>query len=83
MLSDDSFIALAMGGVFVVVGIALFVWGKIGERKYYDPSVGMDVAGYLEHDIESWFESLKVGGAIAIAVGLFLLIIGGVLLLLG
>ena len=83
MISSDSFIALAMGGGFVVVGIVLFVWGKIGERKYYDPSVGMDVTGYLEHDIEPWFESLKVGGAIASAVGLFLLITGGVLLLLG
>ncbi len=83
MLSSDSFIALVMGGVFVVVGIALFVWGKIGERKYYDLSVGMDVTDYLEHGIEPWFESLKMGGAIAIAVGLFLLVIGSVLLLLG
>ena len=72
-----------MGVGFVVVGIVLFVWGKIGERKFSDPSVGMDVVGYMEHDIESWFESLMVGGTISSAVGLFVLIIGGVLLLLG
>ena len=71
-----------MGAGFVVVGIVLFVWGKIGERKFYDLSVGMDVMGYMEHDIEPWFESLKMGGAISSAVGLFLLIIGGVLLFL-
>ncbi|MFC1980333.1 hypothetical protein ACFLVS_05785 [Chloroflexota bacterium] len=83
MFSQDRLIMMAMGGLLVVVGIALFVWGKSGEKRYYDPSAGMDVTGFLENEIEPRLESLKVGGRIAIAVGSFLLVMGGVLLLLG
>jgi len=81
MLHRDFFIMMAMGGVFLVLGIASFVRGKSSEKHHYEPSPGTDAKGYLESDVEPRSESFKVGGWISIAVGLLLLVMGGVLLL--
>jgi len=82
MLHHDCFIMMGMGGLFVILGIVSVVMGKRGE-KHYDTSAGMDVREFMESGVEAGSESLKVGGWIAIAVGLLLIVMGGAFLLWG
>ena len=77
---------LAAGGIFLLLGIGAYVWGWSEERRYYEsmPARRFDVREYLERSPfrpEPW--SLKVGGRIAIAIGLILLLAGGALWLWG
>ena len=76
MLQADWLMLVGMGGLFVVLGVALVVRGKSGEKGHHDLSAGMDVKDYLGQEVQPRFESLKVGGWIAIAVGLFMLAMG-------
>ncbi len=85
MFEHDWLIVMGMGGVFILLGLATFFWGKGEEKSYYDSISGRtDVREYLEH----WPhrpepEALKIGGWIAISIGLLMLAIGGLLWLLG
>lgn len=83
MPQADWLMPLAMGGLFVVLGIALVVRGNSGEKGHQDLSAGMDVKEYLGQEVQPKFESLKVGGWIAIAVGLLMLAMGGAFWLWG
>ncbi len=70
---------LIMGGAFIVVGLILFLWGKREESKYYDTiSHRYDVREYLER-VPKRPESaaLRIGGKIAIIVGIVMLALGG------
>jgi hypothetical protein len=75
---------MGIGGFFLLLGIAAIIWDRREARGYYDnTSTHNDVREYLEH----WpprpaLGALKIGGWIAIAIGLLLLIIGGALLAL-
>ncbi len=74
----DWLILMGLGGLFLIVGIALVVGGKRAESSYYgSPSTRLDVKEYLGSDPNPGFESLKVGGWLAIAVGLVMLALGG------
>ena len=85
MLERDWLIVMGMGGVFILLGLATLLWGKGEEKSYYDSISGRaDVREYLEH----WPhrpepEALKIGGWIAISIGLLMLGMGGSLLLWG
>jgi len=85
MPQKDWLILMAMGGAFIILGLVTFLWGKSEERKYYESLASRtDVREYLEH----WPSrpepgALKIGGWIAIAVGVLMLAVGGVFLLLG
>jgi len=78
-------IPLVMGGVFILFGLATIFWGRKEEKSYYDSlSTRTDVREYLEH----WPPhpepgALKMGGWIAIIVGVFMLALGGAFLLWG
>ena len=79
----DWFILMGMGGLFILLGIAAIIWGRSEEKSYYDSlSTRPDVREFLEH----WPQrpqpvALKIGGWIAVAVGLVMLAIGGVVFL--
>ena len=83
MLHHDSLILMGMGGLFIILGLASVFWGKSEEKSYYDSiSTRTDVREFLEH----WPQrpepgALKIGGWIAIAVGLLMLAMGGAFLL--
>ncbi len=83
MFEHDWLIVMGMGGVFILLGLATIRWGKGEEKSYYDSiSTRPDVREYLEHrPTRSEPEALKIGGWIAISVGLLMLAIGGLLLL--
>ncbi len=85
MLQQGYFIMMGVGGVFVILGIASFFWGKREDEGYYDSlATRMDVREYLEHSPQRrGIGSLKIGGWLAISVGLLLIVMGGAFLLRG
>ena len=74
----DYFILMGMGGLFILLGLITILWGRREEKEYYNSlSTRTDVREYLEH----WPQrpepgSLKIGGWIAIAIGLLMLAMG-------
>jgi len=82
---NDFWILMGIGGLFALLGLAAIIWGKIEEKSYYDSlSSRTDLREYLEH----WPQrpepgALKVGGWIAVAIGLLMLALGGGLWLWG
>ena len=85
MLHRDFLIMMSMGGLFVILGLCAVIWGKSEEKGYYDSlATRTDVREFLEHAPERpSLGAFKVGGWIAIAVGLLVLVIGGVYFLRG
>ena len=81
----DHFILMAMGGLFILLGIASMFWGKGEEKSYYNSiSTRHDAREFLEHDPERPEPgALKIGGWIAMAIGLLMLAMGGAFLLWG
>ena len=85
MLERDWLIVMGMGGVFILLGLATVLWGRDEEKSYYDSiSARHDVREYVEHKPERPEPgALKIGGWLAISIGLLMLAIGGLLLLWG
>lgn len=73
-----------MGGCFAVIGIIFYVWGKYEEERYYNNIVHRtDVREYMEHmPFRPEPGALRIGGTIAITLGVLMLIAATVLLLL-
>ena len=71
---------LIIGGVFVIVGLVLYFWGRREENKYYNSiSHRYDVREYLERfPKRPEPAALRIGGKIAIAVGIVMLVLGGI-----
>jgi hypothetical protein len=67
-----------MGGLFVLLGLGAYVWGRVEEKRYLNSlSSRSDVREYLEH----WPQrpepgALKTGAWIAVTIGLLLLVLG-------
>ncbi len=74
-----------MGGVFILLGIITFFRGKREEKSYYNAIASRhDVREFLEHKPERPEPgALKIGGWIAMAIGLLMLVMGGAFLLWG
>lgn len=79
ILHEDWFILTAIGVFFILFGLAMSFWGRREETGYYDSlSTRFDVREYLEHSPERPEPgALKIGGWVAIAVGVVLLALGG------
>ena len=79
MPQHDWLALMGMGGLFILLGLGAIVWGRREEKRYYDSiSSRRDTREFLEH----WPErpepgALKIGGRIAIAVGLLTIVMGG------
>ncbi len=79
MPEHDWFVLVAMGGLFILLGLVGIIWGRSEEKHYYDSlSSHTDARELLEH----WPErpqpgALKIGGWIAITIGLLMIIMGG------
>ncbi len=82
MSHGDWFILMGMGGVFILLGIIAFFRGKREEKSYYNAiSTRFDVREFLEHAPRRPEPgALKIGGWIAMAVGLILIVMGGAFL---
>ena len=85
MSHGDCFILMGMGGVFILLGIIAFFRGKREEKSYYNSIASRhDVREFLEHKPERPEPgALKIGGWIAMAIGLIMVVISGAFLLWG
>ena len=85
VLERDWLIVMGMGGVFILLGLAAVFWGKGEEKSWYNSiSSRPDVREFVEHSPQRPEpEALKIGGWIAIGIGLLMLAVGGFLWLLG
>lgn len=85
MPEHNYFILMGMGGLFVILGIASIFWGKGEEKSYYDAiSTRHDAREFLEHQPERPEPgALKIGGRIAIIIGLLMVAMGGAFWLWG
>ena len=85
MPHSEYFILMGMGGLFILLGLAAIIWGKHEEKSYYNSlSTRIDVREYLEHQPEHPEPgALKIGGWIAISIGLLMVAMGGAFWLWG
>jgi len=76
---------IGMGVLFLLLGLGSFIWGKREEKSYYNSiSTHPDVREFLEHEPERPEPgALKIGGWIALAIGLLMIVLGGAFLLWG
>jgi len=85
MASQGWLIPAVVGGVFILLGLGSVLWGRREEKKYYDSLTTRDD---LREFVAHWPGrpepgALKVGGWLAVAVGVVIGVIGGVLALVG
>jgi hypothetical protein len=77
MVLRDIIIMFIIGGVFVLLGVIGFFWGRKEEGTYFrNVSERIDVREFLDHlpgRPEPW--SLRIGGKIAIAVGVVVILV--------
>lgn len=79
MTSGEYLIPIGIGGFFAIVGIILIFLGRGEEKNYYDSLASRpDAREFLER----WPErprvgALKIGGWIALIVGVLLMVMGG------
>lgn len=77
-MPPDWVILMALGGLFILLGIVAILWGRHEEQSYYHAiTTRRDLREFLVHwppRIEPG--ALKVGGWIAIVVGLVVLGLG-------
>jgi hypothetical protein len=83
MLEREWLIVMLLGGIFILLGVGSLFWGRREERSYYNAiSSRADVREYLNH----WpprpeAGGLKIGGWIAISLGIMMVIAGGIIFL--
>jgi len=82
MPEHDWLIAMVMGGVFVLLGLGAIYLGKGEEKSYYNTiSTRADAREFIEHaPHRPEPHGLKIGGWIAISVGLLMIALGGLVL---
>ena len=79
MPQNELITLMIIGGVFILLGLVSFFWGKSEEKRYFETiSSRQDTREFLE----GWprrpqFGSLQTGGWIAITIGIIMLIVGG------
>jgi len=85
MPQDDWFVLMGMGSLFVLLGLATIIWGRREEKGYYNSlSTRVDTREFLEHwPRRPQSGSLKIGGRIAIVIGVLMIVMGGAFWLWG
>ncbi len=74
----DDWIVIGIGGLFVLLGILVFIWGCREMDAYYTAmSQRRDVREFIERSpLRPEPQALKIGGVIAVAVGIVLVVMG-------
>ena len=84
MLQGDWLILVGAGGGFVILGIIGIIWGRYEEKRLFEAiAAKRDIRELsLRHVETPQPGALKIGGWIAIILGIVLLVVGFVLWLL-
>jgi hypothetical protein len=81
----DVLIMLGVGVLFVILAVLGIIWSRVEENRYYGAMPGRtDLREYISHwppRLEPG--ALKIGGWIALAIGLILLATGGYFWMMG
>ncbi|MFC1971679.1 hypothetical protein ACFLV0_07165 [Chloroflexota bacterium] len=78
MPQGESLILVGVGGGFIIIGLAAIIWGRHEDKSYFNSLTARhDLREFMTH----WPErpqpgALRMGGWIAIVVGLLLLAAG-------
>ena len=78
MPSGDYFILMGVGVGFIILGVVGILWGRHEEKSYFESlAKKSDLREFVSH----WPErpqpgALKIGGWIAVSLGLILLVVG-------
>lgn len=74
----DVLIIFGVGVLFVILAVLALFWSRVEENRYYGSMLGrVDLREYISHwppRVEAG--ALKIGGWIALAIGVILLAIG-------
>ncbi len=75
---------LAMGIFFILLGVTFLLWNRKEVKTYYDSkSTQRDLKEFLIREPERpWLNAWQIGGRVALALGILLIIAGGVLWLM-
>jgi hypothetical protein len=79
MFYSDFLVLMGVGGLFIILGLAAIIWGKREEKSYYNSLSTRpgDTREFLEHwPPRAEPGALKIGGWIAIAIGVVILATG-------
>ena len=81
----DWLVLIGMGGSFILLGVVAIIWSRSEEKRYYDSlSTRHDAREFLEHRPQRpRFWALKIGGRIAITIGVLMVVMGGAFWLWG
>jgi len=87
MPQKDWLVLMGIGGFFILLGLAAIVLGKKEEKSYYN-SLSASTRPDTREFLERWpqrpqFGALKIGGWIAIAIGVVMIAMGGAFRLWG
>jgi hypothetical protein len=78
-------IPIIIGAVFILLGIGAVLWGRKEEKSYYNSLTSRrDLREFVNHwPTRPEPGASKIGGWIALAVGLILIVVGVILWLVG
>jgi hypothetical protein len=78
MSYGDYFTLMGVGGAFIIIGLVGLLWGRHEEKSYFRAMADRsDLREFVSHWPERpQLKALKIGGWIAIAVGLPILVTG-------
>jgi hypothetical protein len=81
MSQGDWYVLIIVGGIFLILGIIGIIWGIREEKKIFDALAKMpDLREFsLKHLESPQPGALKIGGWIAVGIGLIVIILGIVL----
>ena len=78
MPQQDWLALIGIGALFIAIGFGAILWGRSEEKGYYDSLTSRpDGREFLEHwPQRPQFGALKIGGWIALAIGILALVTG-------
>ena len=81
----DWIVLMGMGGLFLLIGLTAIIWDRREKKGYYNSlSTRADTREFLEHwPQRPQLGALKIGGRIAIAIGMLMIVMGGAFWLWG